>query len=419
MLSVRYYLFALSLALFLALLLASPTGLAAEGPDTSGLSSASDASGRDNDRSTAAVARAARSGPVFGLAAIAAYAATRAARNPVPVFSPGEFSDNSPAAVNSATNILLNTAKTTDIGVAMVPVVNAGSNRPVRTMMVAAAAPRRTIPTTVIVPDGPPDSGTTERPIRFPQGSGATALAQKVIEEGLTWMGTPYIWGGASRKGVDCSSLVMLTFRKGGINLPRTSNEQATQGNRVAYDDLVPGDLVFFNTLGRRISHVGIYIGNGRFLHAPSTGNFVRIDKLYSKYWSRRYVTARRVLNDGRQPDLPQTQIASRVNTPERNTPRNPVPRIPQTTEQPRNHVTLPQPSESAVAPGTAIAPPGFSSGFSSNESPQHATESGSAGTTSVPAHEPAAPIFVAPPASESPPAPVAPVQDSSEGAAN
>ena len=79
------------------------------------------------------------------------------------------------------------------------------------------------------------------------------------------------------------------------INLPRTSAEQARMGEPVSRSDLQPGDMVFFNTAGRRISHVGLYIGNNRFIHAPRTGKSIEITSLDNKYWGSRYVTARRV----------------------------------------------------------------------------------------------------------------------------
>jgi cell wall-associated NlpC family hydrolase len=98
---------------------------------------------------------------------------------------------------------------------------------------------------------------------------------------------------------MDCSGLVQLVFRNAlGMDLPRTAVEQAGQGNRVSVRELKPGDLVFFNTIGQNISHVGIYVGNGKFLHAPATGKLVRIDKLYTKFWAQRYITARRMIND-------------------------------------------------------------------------------------------------------------------------
>ncbi|MDR1854601.1 MAG: C40 family peptidase [Azoarcus sp.] len=233
------------------------------------------------------IARAARSGPVFGLAAIAAFTATRAARNPVPVFTPNELSDHTPVAVTAAANTLLNTAKTTAVGASLLPVV---TPRYAEAVTSASKAGLNKFSTVRHAP-------------------GASAV-QKLLGEGLMYIGVPYRWGGSSPlTGMDCSGLVQVVFKNAvGINLPRTAIEQATQGNRVSLRDLRAGDLVFFNTIGKNISHVGIYVGNGKFLNAPSTGKFVRIDKLYSRFWGTRYVTARRILNDAK----PNTRLASR-----------------------------------------------------------------------------------------------------------
>ena len=109
------------------------------------------------------------------------------------------------------------------------------------------------------------------------------------------WKGTPYRMGGMSRKGIDCSGLVQLTFKQRfGISLPRTTKEQAKQGDKISLRKLKPGDLVFFKT-GWRTRHVGIYIGNGKFFHA-STSKGVIISKLNNVYWQKKYWRARRVL---------------------------------------------------------------------------------------------------------------------------
>jgi len=123
---------------------------------------------------------------------------------------------------------------------------------------------------------------------------------QKLLGEGFMYIGVPYRWGGTNpTSGLDCSGLTQLVFRNAvGVDLPRTAQEQAGVGSRVSVRELKPGDLVFFNTIGQNISHVGIYVGNGKFLHAPASGKLVRIDKLYSNFWKDRYITARRMIND-------------------------------------------------------------------------------------------------------------------------
>nr|WP_102716131.1 C40 family peptidase [Paenibacillus castaneae] len=112
-------------------------------------------------------------------------------------------------------------------------------------------------------------------------------------------MGSPYKSGGTTSKGFDCSGFTSYVFEKMGIELPRTSAAQAKSGTKVAKDELVPGDLVFFDTVGSNnstVSHVGIYIGDGKFAHSSSSRGVVT-DKLSSSYYESRYVTARRVMD--------------------------------------------------------------------------------------------------------------------------
>ena len=118
--------------------------------------------------------------------------------------------------------------------------------------------------------------------------------ANAVLFRAMSLVGTPYRWGGTTTAGFDCSGLVGYVFRTAlGIELPRVSREMATRGESVRRDQLIEGDLVFFSR-GKVVDHVGIYIGNNQFVHAPRTGRDVSVSKLEG-YWSQHFVSARRV----------------------------------------------------------------------------------------------------------------------------
>ena len=124
------------------------------------------------------------------------------------------------------------------------------------------------------------------------------AAANAVLMRAISLVGTPYRYGGESPEGgFDCSGLVNYVYRDMlDLRLPRTSRALADyQGPRIDTDRLAPADLVFFGSDGQ-VTHVGIYVGEGRFVHAPSTGGTVRLDRLDGPYWRTHYSGARRIL---------------------------------------------------------------------------------------------------------------------------
>lgn len=109
------------------------------------------------------------------------------------------------------------------------------------------------------------------------------------------YLGIPYVWGGSSPKGFDCSGFTQYCYKQIGINIPRTSSEQSKSGQSVSRNNLHPGDLVFFSTNGTgKVSHVGMYIGDGNMIHAPKPGDKVKIASINSSYYTSKFVNARR-----------------------------------------------------------------------------------------------------------------------------
>ena len=128
--------------------------------------------------------------------------------------------------------------------------------------------------------------------------TGKGDLRSELVKTARRFIGIPYRWGGTTAKnGFDCSGLTMVSYRLNGLNLPRVSRSQYKAGRWVAKSKLRPGDLVFFATKGgKRVTHVGMYAGNGEFIHAPRTGKNVRIEKLSNKFFAKTYVGGRTYL---------------------------------------------------------------------------------------------------------------------------
>ena len=125
--------------------------------------------------------------------------------------------------------------------------------------------------------------------------SGLSKEAEELLGQAKSYMGVPYVWGGATPAGFDCSGYVQYVYGQVGIELPRTADVQFNAGEEVAIGSEAPGDMVFFETYAPGASHVGIYLGDGEFIHASSSG-CVRISSLEEDYFKARYLGAKRVL---------------------------------------------------------------------------------------------------------------------------
>ena len=136
-------------------------------------------------------------------------------------------------------------------------------------------------------------------PMHYPPPARTGAAGPNdILFRAIGLVGTPYHWGGTTpESGFDCSGLVVYVFLDvAGLSLPRTVQEiGALDTPAVNRDALLPGDLIFFDTEGRHLSHIGIYVGAGRFVHAPNEGGTVRLDRLDNRYWDAHYASAKRI----------------------------------------------------------------------------------------------------------------------------
>ena len=133
--------------------------------------------------------------------------------------------------------------------------------------------------------------GISEEEYNKPSG------AMEVVNEAMKYIGTPYVYGGSSPRGFDCSGFTSYIYRQLGISLNRTAAGQASNGVFVSKSELLPGDLVLFRPYsGGGIGHVGIYVGNGNMVHSPKPGYSVCVESINSGYYGSRYVGARRII---------------------------------------------------------------------------------------------------------------------------
>ena len=128
-------------------------------------------------------------------------------------------------------------------------------------------------------------------------GNRVESKASELVVSALGFLGVPYRRGGSSAEtGFDCSGFVRAIYEQtAGLLLPRRAEQQAAATQKIEKAELKPGDLVFFNTMKRAFSHVGIYVGNGKFIHSPKPGAEVRVEDMGVSYWSKRFDGARRV----------------------------------------------------------------------------------------------------------------------------
>lgn len=141
----------------------------------------------------------------------------------------------------------------------------------------------------------PPAGSLQTTPLPAPTGI-PESIGSEIVIRAISMVGVPYRFGGVNPNGFDCSGLVQYVYQELGIDVPRTAAEQYRAAEPVKLENLEPGDLLFFRTHGRRISHVAIYAGSGRFVHAPQTGRLIELRSLDDDYYRPRLAGAGRLL---------------------------------------------------------------------------------------------------------------------------
>ena len=145
--------------------------------------------------------------------------------------------------------------------------------------------------------------------------SNVAGRTSDLVVSAMGFLGVPYRRGGNSAEtGFDCSGFVRAMYEQTvGLILPRNAAQQAKATEVIDKQDLQPGDLVFFNTMRRTFSHVGIYVGEGKFIHSPRSGAQVRVEDMNGSYWSRRFDGARRVLGGGSNDEIRAAAASART----------------------------------------------------------------------------------------------------------
>ncbi|AOX99238.1 C40 family peptidase [Jeongeupia sp. USM3] len=168
----------------------------------------------------------------------------------------------------------------------------------------------------------PADTGNWSRSSK--EGGDNQAAAQELLLQAMSLIGVRYSWGGNTpEEGLDCSGFIRYVFQNSlNITLPRTALSMSQTGQTVNKDELKPGDLVFFNTLGRAFSHVGIYLGDNRFIHSPRAGKSVEVSNIQQSYWQQRWNGARRIAGASGSGINMTTLLASAGNSKARAVPR-------------------------------------------------------------------------------------------------
>jgi murein DD-endopeptidase len=142
-------------------------------------------------------------------------------------------------------------------------------------------------------------AGCSTAPYHAPASTGSTKptaeLSDQAADHALKMVGKPYRYGGSSPSGFDCSGLVLYSYKQAGFSLPHSTDKQRSLSRGIKLAELRRGDLLFFNQEGKKHGHVGIYIGDAKFVHAPSSGKSVRTDNLGSPYWKKHLTEARRI----------------------------------------------------------------------------------------------------------------------------